>query len=203
MKATIISIDDIKEKIEGYDPEKAEDVHKQSAKLANQEFTKALKDSGAKKVILLSGGSASGKTEYMMTYLVNENSIIFDSTLPSVEGAKIKIKECLKYKKDIEIHLVIPDSLSRAFVAFLNRDRKFSEDVFYRTHSGSRETVLWIAENHPKIKIVAIISSYINKKMGYKEKIFKNNSELVEYLKSIQYNETEIKNITIYDREKT
>ncbi|MDE2024935.1 MAG: DUF2188 domain-containing protein [Patescibacteria group bacterium] len=55
-------------------------------------------------------------------------------------------------KKTPIIYTVIPDDLKRAFVAFLNRDRKFSDTHFYKTHSGSRKTLLWIAQNNPAVR---------------------------------------------------
>lgn len=134
-KAIIISADELKKTIKGYSPDLAGQFHTQSAHLADQQFTQVIKESTYTKVILMSGGSASGKTEFMLTELVRKSAIIVDTTLPTVEGAKIKISKALKAKKKIEIYSVLPDNLSRSFIAFLHRDRKFSEDHFYRTHS--------------------------------------------------------------------
>ncbi len=59
-KAFIISIDEFKKQIQGYDPKRAEEFHSQSAKMADKAFENALKNSRYSKVILVSGGSASG-----------------------------------------------------------------------------------------------------------------------------------------------
>ncbi|MBI2612103.1 hypothetical protein HYW54_05185 [Candidatus Gottesmanbacteria bacterium] len=64
-KALVISIDDFKRQIPGYDPKRAEEFHRQSAKMADKAFEKALKTSSYPKVLLVSGGSASGKTEFI------------------------------------------------------------------------------------------------------------------------------------------
>ena len=93
MPPHIVSIDDLKEKIEGYSPEQASEFHVESAKMADAEFGKAVKNHKIDRVIFLGGGSASGKTEYLHTCLVDENAIIFDSTLSNPEGARIKIKK--------------------------------------------------------------------------------------------------------------
>ena len=109
MTTYIISIDDIKEQIEGYSPERAGEFHVVSAKIADTEFGKIIKNSESKKVILLAGGSASGKTEFLHTYLHEEDAIIFDSTLSNPEGAKIKIEKAKKYGKKVEIYYTIED----------------------------------------------------------------------------------------------
>ncbi|MEK7592244.1 MAG: hypothetical protein AAB508_02500, partial [Patescibacteria group bacterium] len=126
--AHIISADEIKKKLAGYSPQKAEFFHHESAKLADQLFEKALTTNPYKEVILLSGGTASGKTEFLATQLHNKRCIILDATLSTEEGAKIKLKKILKAKKVPIIYAVIPDDLKRAFIAFLNRDRKFSDE---------------------------------------------------------------------------
>ena len=101
----------------------------------------------------------------------------------------------------------MPDNINRAFSAFLLRKRQFSEESFYKTHIGARKTILWIMENIPDIKMVVISSHYdsVRKKMIYKNKLFKSNKELLEYIKSIQYNNNEDikKEIKIYDRKNT
>ena len=65
-------------------------------------------------------------------------------------SADIKLKKIQEAGRLPIIYAVIPDDLKRAFIAFLNRDRKFSDTHFYKTHSGSRKTLLWIAKNYPK-----------------------------------------------------
>jgi len=116
-------------------------------------FKEALKNSVYKDVILLSGGTASGKSEFLATQLVNRDCIIMDAILSTELGAQNKIRQILKAGKTPIIYTVIPDDLRRAFIAFLNRDRKFSDTHFYRTHSGSRRALLWIANNHPELEI--------------------------------------------------
>jgi len=80
--AFIISADDIKKTLLGYVPEKSEFFHRESAKLADVQFAAALKDRPEKTVVLMAGGTASGKTEYVSAYLQKRRVIIFDGTLP-------------------------------------------------------------------------------------------------------------------------
>ncbi len=192
MPPYIISIDDFKEKIPGYQPEKASDYHTQSAKMADREFDKVIKTIRYDRVILLAGGSASGKTEYLRTILEGENALIFDGTLSTSVGAEIKIRKALKYGKTIEIHYIFPDDIKRAFIAFLARDRRFSDDIFYETHSGSRATLLWISNNYPNTTIKIIESIYINEKLKYEEINFDSLLKRLEFIKSIQYNAGDI-----------
>ena len=155
--ALIISADEIKKQLPNYSPDKAESFHRESTKQADHLFTASLKESIYKQVILLSGGAASGKTEFLSTQLLQEDCIIFDATLSTSEGAKIKIKQILKAVKKPIIYAVIPDDLKRAFIAFLDRDRKFSDEHFYKTHSGSRKTLLWIASEYPDIDRKSVV----------------------------------------------
>ncbi|MBP9758862.1 hypothetical protein KBD45_04135 [Candidatus Dojkabacteria bacterium] len=191
--AIIISADEIKKSLPGYSPNIAEQFHNKSAKLADKEFEKQIRKSSYKNVILLNGGTASGKTEFILTQLANKKVIIFDGTMPTNKGAKIKIKAILKEGKNTSIYSVIPDNLRRAFIAFLNRDRKFSDAHFYRTHSLSRKTLLYIAQHYPFIKINIIESSYDRKnKLLFSRLDFEKPDDLIKHLVEIQLSEDDI-----------
>lgn len=189
----IVSADEIKKQIPDYSPEKAEIFHTESAKMADRLFYGELKKTKYKSVILLNGGTASGKTEFLSSQLRGKRCVVFDATLSTELGAGIKIKQILKVKKKPIIYAVIPDELRRAFVAFLSRDRKFSDNHFYKTHSGSRKTLLWIALNYPQVKINIVESSYTSTQVLQFAKInFRNRKMLIEYLKNLQMSEDDI-----------
>lgn len=190
--ALIISADEIKKKLPNYSPQKAELFHHESARLADQQFEIELKNSPFKEVILLCGGTASGKTEFLATQLNRKRCIILDATLSTEEGAKIKLKKIIKAKKVPIIYAVIPDDLKRAFIAFLNRDRKFSDAHFYKTHSGCRKTLLWIALNYPMVKVHIIESSYTNNQLQFAKVEFYTRKQLTDYLTSLQLTESDI-----------
>lgn len=190
----IISPDEKKKDLANYNPKLAEKFHKESAKLADVDFKKTIKQNVGKRVILMSGGSASGKTELIRSYLLDFNGnkgVIYDGTLSSIEGAKVKIRNIKKVKKVPQIFAVIPSDLRASFTVFLNRDRQFSDDIFYKTHSGARKVLLWVAKSHPEIEI-KIFENSNKDEIRFKELIFDNNNNLIEYLNSIQYNEDEI-----------
>lgn len=191
--ALIISADEIKKELPNYSPEKAEEFHHESAQIADRLFADALKKGEYQNAILLSGGTASGKTEFMATQLNCDDCIIFDGTLATELGAKNKLRQILAHGKTPNIYGVIPDSLNRAFIAFLSRDRKFSDEHFYKTHSGSRRTLLWIANEYPSVKITVIESSYTKgQKIQFTELIFDTREDLITYLTGIQMTEADI-----------
>lgn len=192
--AIIVSADEIKKGLPDYSPERAERFHTQSARLADKAFEFKLKDSNLKEVILLCGGAASGKTEFLATHLANRKKcLVFDATLSTEEGARIKLKKIIHAKKKPVVYAVIPDDLERAFIAFLHRDRKFSDAHFYRTHSGSRKTLLFIALSYPEVRINIIESSYTkDDKLQFSKIEFNDRKLLISYLKGLQMTETDI-----------
>ena len=190
--AYIISADEIKKNLPNYSPKKAELFHHESARLADQQFEIALKNNPFKEVILLCGGTASGKTEFLATQLHRKRCIILDATLSTEEGAKIKLKKIIKSRKTPVIYAVIPDDLKRTFIAFLNRDRKFSDAHFYRTHSGCRRTLLWIALHYPMVKVHIIESSYTKNQLQFAKIEFDPHKQLIDYLTSLQLTESDI-----------
>ena len=190
----VISADEIKKGFPGYQPARAEEFHSKSTKLADRDFAIKLKDRSFKRVILLCGGSASGKTEFLETHLKNrKDCLILDATLSTKLGARIKLKKILEAKKKPVIYAVIPDDLKRAFKAFLNRDRKFSDTHFYKTHLGSRETLLWIAENYQFLEINVIESSYTKfRKLQFSKLKLDSRPLFISYLRGLQMTETDI-----------
>lgn len=195
--ALVVSADRLKETLPGYSPEKSEQFHTESAKLADKQFYTALKENELESVVLMNGGTASGKTEFLATQLVNKPYIILDATLSSEEGAKIKLRSIVKAKKRPLVYSVIPDDLGRAFIAFLHRDRKFSPDHFYRTHSDSRRVLLWIIKNFPRIEVHIVESSYTkDQNLLFTGLVFDSQQELRKHVESIQLSETDIIQIT-------
>lgn len=200
--ALIISADEIKKQLPNYAPEKAESFHRESAKQADKLFIKALKDSSFNEVILLNGGTASGKTEFLVTHLDKKNCIIFDTTLSTELGAKNKLRQIFKARKIPVVFAVVPDDLIRAFIAFLNRDRKFSDTHFYKTHSGSRKTLLWIAKNYSDIQINIVESSYTpDEKLQFQQVQFASRQTLIDYLTEKQLTESDIINYINFAKE--
>ena len=190
---TIISADEIKKQLPNYSPAQAEAFHRESARQADKLFSEELKKTKYKTVILLNGGTASGKSEFLSGRLKNKRCIILDATMATQLGAQNKLRQIFKAKKKTIIYAVIPDDLKRAFDAFLHRDRKFSDSHFYKTHSGSRKTLLWIAENYPQVQINIIESSYTSSQvLQFAQIWFSNRQQLIEYLRRQQMSEDDI-----------
>ena len=66
----LIEIDEYKKKVPGYDPEKSEFFHRESAKLADKDFIEHLKSGNYREVIFMAGGAASGKSEFSTSFLI-------------------------------------------------------------------------------------------------------------------------------------
>lgn len=61
--AYIISSYDMKQSLQGYNPSRAGEFHEASTRLADTAFEDALETRSESTVIVMSGGSASGKSE--------------------------------------------------------------------------------------------------------------------------------------------
>src|SRR3989344_931836 len=190
--ATLISADDIKTELPGYDPEHAGEFHEASAKLADKRFEEFLKTTPYKPVILMSGGPASGKTEFVSEYLMDKDFLIFDGILPTEHGASIKIDRIKKAGKIPMIYAVWPQDLRQAYVAFLHRDRKYSDEHFYTKHASARKTLLSIAQNYPDVKIKIYKNAYLEYDLSFTEIQFDTRNDLIAFLEDNQYSKEEI-----------
>jgi len=187
MVSILVSADDIKTGLPGYTPDRAGEFHTESAKLADKKFYEHLGSFKHEAVVLMSGGPASGKTEFVTEYLMDKNYLILDGILPTEIGAKIKIEKIKKIKKKIVIYAVWPLDLKQAYMAFLHRDRKFGDEHFFQKHYSARKTLLWIAENYRNIDIRIVINSYIAEDLRFTELQFDSRQELVDHLEENQY----------------
>jgi len=176
----IIDIDDMKSRIVGYDPNKADLVQRQSALLADAEYDEALKSQPFDHVILLCGGSASGKSEFCSTALSSRDAIVFDSTLSSTLALKNKWERAKKSHKTLEIIYIMPESIAKSYVTFLNRVRKFPTEHFVRTHAQSRVVVIEALQRprYANVEITIFISSVKSDNTMIYRQIFENGSRL-------------------------
>jgi len=208
----LISIDDEKESLPGYSPDNADSFHLESAKIANRKFGQELKKIKNKKVILMCGGSASGKTEFIAKFCpIDDHSeiegIVFDSTLATENGAETKIRNIKRSGNIPVICLILPYSLNRCLRAFHKRDRKIPEIRFFQTHSGARRVALWIAKNHPDVELLVYYNhlideaaesdgdykiSKIESGLGFVAIDFEGREDLISFLQKEQFSEEEI-----------
>ncbi|KXK27597.1 MAG: hypothetical protein TR69_WS6001000041 [candidate division WS6 bacterium OLB20] len=151
-----------------------------------------MKDNAYTNVILLACGAASGKSEYLEYALSNVNSIIYDSTLSALDAAKIKVRNSLKKKKNVKLVCVIPDSLYRSFLAFINRERQYPVKRFFATHAGCRSVVLTLLSRYPEIEIEIIESYTEDSKIRFRRKEFANRIEVADYLQGLQMTSNQI-----------
>lgn len=196
----IISIDELKKALPEYSPQKADEFHRKSAKIADKLFDQELKKIKNQKVVLMCGGSASGKSEFIEKFFITEKfgGLIFDSTLSKIDGAEIKIKKIKKSGNSVVICLILPDDLRRCFAAFNKRDRKIPEDRFYETHCGSRQVAAFLAKEFLEIEILVYESLYEfgsekNDPLFFREKLFRNRREMINFLERNLLSKEEIK----------
>lgn len=48
----------------------------------------------------MAGGTASGKTEFASSYLIHKDQLVYDGTLKSFDGFKIKLERIERYDKN-------------------------------------------------------------------------------------------------------
>lgn len=200
----IISIDELKKALPDYAPEQADEFQKQSAKLADKLLEKELKKikNEGLPIVLMCGGSASGKTEMIEKFLAEDfEGIVFDSTLSTTEGARNKLRAIRKSGNKPFVNLVLPapyHDFLRPFRVFHARERKIPEKRFYETHAGSRRVALWIVENCQDVTVRIFENSYdphdpSEDMFPFSEIEFKTPRDLIGFLKGIQYTEADIR----------
>jgi hypothetical protein len=176
----IIEVDNFKSKIPGYKPTKAEEFHKESGKLADGEFIKRIKEPEHKRIVFMAGGTASGKSEFAYTYLSHKDQLVYDGTLKSYHGFKVKndkLKKYAKHKTKVKVILILPLHWEDALDVFLTRERKMRLSVFFETHALSSKTVSEIFRE-TDYRVEVFISSFNTKRnrMVYQRINFKGAS---------------------------
>lgn len=145
----IVEVDAYKEKVPGYTPKRSEEFHRASAGLADTEFTQELKSRKYRRVILMAGGTASGKTEFAHSYLYHPDQLVYDGTLKDYHGFEVKLQRIARHTKGqakVKVVLIIPRDWTKAFGAFLQRERKMNVATFFDTQIRSKITAAEILE---------------------------------------------------------
>jgi hypothetical protein len=163
----IIEVDEYKKKVAGYDATKSEEFHLESAKLADSDFTQSLKSQKYKRIIFMAGGTASGKTEFASSYFIHKDQLVYDGTLKSFDGLKVKLERIERYAKNkckVKVVLIIPYDWTRAYDVFKARERKMKDVTFFDTHIRSRLCIARVLREK-KIR-VEIYFSFFDEKRG-------------------------------------
>ncbi len=158
----IIEVDEYKKQVVGYDANKSEEFHLESAKLADKDFTNCLKSKKYSRIIFMAGGTASGKTEFASSYLTHKDQLVYDGTLKSFDGFKIKLERIKRYDKNnskVKVVFILPADWVKAFQVFLKRERKMRNETFFETHVKSKLTVVKILKE-TKIRVEIYVSDY-------------------------------------------
>lgn len=167
----IIEVDEYKNLVPGYDPNNSELFHRESAKLADHDFEKALKSKKYKRIIFMAGGTASGKTEFANSYLTHKDQLVYDGTFKNTKGFDVKLHKIHKYIKgpcSVKVVLIIPEDWVKAFDAFSKRERKMDDKTFFETQIKSKLSVAKILRSS-KTRVDVYLSRYEEggEKLGY------------------------------------
>ena len=176
----IIEVDKYKEIIAGYDPVHSDNVHIESAKMADKDFEKLIKERKFKEVIFMSGGTASGKSEFaIQNYRESEDLLVLDATLKNTEGFKIKYKLIQKYQEEASVKIIhiAPIFWPDALDAFYGRERKMRVENFWITHIDSKKTIISILREYKEVVLDLILSSYSGKVISFKKFDINNCSD--------------------------
>lgn len=136
----IIDVDDFKSLITDYiesDPASTNKVHSESGRLADSKFEEELKTKKYSELLIICGGSASGKTEFAHSFYEKEDSIlIFIITLKNIGSVSSKLSHAYKqHIRKISILIIVPDNIEKCFYEFKQRVRQIDENVFFDTHT--------------------------------------------------------------------
>lgn len=179
-KTLIVDSDELKKTLPGYKPELAPEFHKESSKLASELYEMALKDPAFDDVVLMAGGSGSGKSEAVVNKsLNNPGQIIFDGTLADLEKAQKKIDAAVEANKPVRVEAVYAP-IDQAFQFATGRSRNVPRSVFAEKHQGFRETLLTLANNNPNLEIRITLNSLD----GTVPIEFPSRDELIQFLQS-------------------
>ena len=170
-----IEVDTFKNKIKNYDPATSDNVHQESAKLADREFERLLKTREYKHIVFMAGGPGAGKSEYCKTNLNEDKEnkyikyLIYDGTFagnkPYIKFSSIAKKQWSK-KIPVSIVLIIPKSYKVAFSVFQSRERKMNNLVFIEKHKKCIKNIIKILQkknrkkdDYPRIQLEIFLSS--------------------------------------------
>lgn len=187
MKCMIIEVDEYKKKVLGYNPEKSEDFHRESARLADKDFVDCLRSQKYKRIIFMAGGTASGKSEFAHSYLAKKDQLVYDGTLKDFNGFKIKLQKIERYDKNdsrVKVVLIIPKDWVKAFGAFLKRERKMRPVTFFDTHIRSKLAVARILkETKTRVEIyVSDVKDDTDKLKYIRLKVLKGRKSMAKSL---------------------
>ena len=139
-KAVIIDADLVKKRHPRYNPDKPQELHKESSLINSEMFREAvdLDESGIVK--MTSGGAGSGKSEVIVDNIMDTPAVILDGTLKDPTKSIKDIDYALKAGKKVEIHAVYP-RVKLAYMFNQLRSRSVPDAPFIDTHAGQRKSL--------------------------------------------------------------
>lgn len=173
-KAVVIDTDTIKKLHPEYNPKNPMALHKESSALSKEIYEKAVKQDKSGVVKFIGGGAGSGKSEVILTKILDKPAVVFDGTLANFDSAIKKIDYAISQGKKVEIYPVYtPIELATLFNKM--RLRNVSDGVLLDTHFGMRNTIPELIKKYGnKIKVTPYENKVFDptrKYMGEKSKL--------------------------------
>ena len=200
--AHFLSADEIRESFPDYDPARADDFQKDAFFLTEKAHEIALKNDKTGVVKFTGGGSGSGKTEILVSFLKNEPGLLIETTLSKYDFNRGKILEARKAGKKVEIHAIFTP-IDEAFEFSQKRGvRVIDDEVFVRTHADFRRTIFQLARDFFDDENIKFYL-YTNSRESFGELLkFPSKEKELEFLRKSIYDKKEIWEIIYETRDK-
>ncbi len=134
--AQVISADEIKKTLPRYSPSLAEKFHHESARKADKLFASILKTNKYNEVILLNGGTASGKSEFLATQLSRKKCMVFDPVVLRFLDSRVRI--ILRVKRVIIMTRVKKTKTINVLPSILLKNDTYLVYIFYLLSSKGK-----------------------------------------------------------------
>lgn len=183
----IVAGDDVKFIVPKFGPDKSTTYHEPASRFAKQHYDELLnrKDTVDKDVLIMAGGTGSGKTTALKGVIKNKGqtlddfAAVIDTNLTTVNSAKSRIDPALESGRSVNIQYVYRDPIEAfkngVIPRALKTGRMVLPEVHGDTHAGSMETVIKLAEKYkddPRVNIEIVDNSQGKGKSSLKDVYF-------------------------------
>jgi hypothetical protein len=167
----VVSGDEAKYVIPGFDSTKSVGYHEPASALAKVKYQQLLADTTTKDkpVLLMSGGSGAGKTSALKRLGINYDNYaaVIDTNTNKLSGAESRIKQAVDAGHEVQVFYVHRDPVKAFTEGVIPRGTKEGRivpiDTHLDTHYGSHEVVKQLADkygDHPLVDISAASNNH-------------------------------------------
>jgi hypothetical protein len=167
----VVSGDEAKYVIPGFDSTKSVGYHEPASALAKVKYQQLLANetTKGKPVLLMSGGSGAGKTSALKRLGINYDNYaaVIDTNTNKLSGAESRIKQAVDAGHEVQVFYVHRDPVKAFTEGVIPRGTKEGRivpiDTHLDTHYGSHEVVKQLADkygDHPLVDITAASNNH-------------------------------------------